>query len=291
MILRILLIATFLGSACKSSHEKSGLSDSSDVPPGSSSPLLMSANVENAFDATDQGSEYDSHSGKTSNWIADGMAEKKAKRVAKVFNQECPLIIVSPEVENLASAKAIASTSRCKYTAYFGADPASPQPVGVAIFTALPVKSVQIVPLDPRPALRIEFTSGLVVYGVHLKSPRDGGEELRQKAGIILTEHVKAHPGRRIIVAGDFNTAEDLLGSVLKECSSTAKPSYYYQGAWSHFDKVYSSACGKEVKRAEYPFLYTSGGTPFRSVLRHAGNRFIHEDEGYSDHIPLILPD
>lgn len=271
--------------ACGNGHE---IKSSNLTAAGSTSqPLLMVANVENAFDGIDQGTEYDEYSSKKSNWNQE-MALAKAKRVAKVFEAaNCPKIVTSAEVENQNAADLIAAAaSKCGYKA-ISANTSQKFPIGVAIFTSLGVKSTSLIETGYRPHLRVEFDNGLTVIGVHFKSMRDGGDELRKKAAEAVLKNLN---GKHVIVAGDFNTEEDLLrGSRLTNCSASAKPTHVYHGEWHRLDKIYSTQCSS-VERMEAPFLMRNG-QPFRSVMNDRNGKTHHEDAGYSDHIPLLMND
>lgn len=251
--------------------------------------LLMTANVENAFDGVEQGTEYPEFSQKSSNWD-QRVAENKAMRVAKVFHEaNCPEIVVSPEVENQSAADLIArAASRCNYKAYSANDDQK-FPVGVAIFTRKAVRKSSKIETGYRPHLRLDFVDGLTVIGVHFKSKRDGGEELRQKAAAAIKAQLGSITSGRLIVSGDFNTEEDILGGTkLQDCSENAPPSYNFKGKWQRIDKIYSTTCG-EVVRMSAPFLMKNG-LPYRSWFdKEANGRAIHKNEGYSDHIPLLL--
>jgi endonuclease/exonuclease/phosphatase family metal-dependent hydrolase len=250
----------------------------------------MVANVENAFDGVDQGTEYKEFSSKTSNWSQD-VAEAKARRVAKVFETaNCPKIIISAEVENQTAADMIsAAATKCHYKAYSANEPQT-MPIGVAIFTSLPVKSKSLIETGYRPHLRLDFADGLTVIGVHFKSMRDGGDELRQKAAEAVAHEMQKQGNTRTIVAGDFNTEEELLKDVpLTNCSATAKPTHVYHGDWHRLDKIYATKCS-QVGRMDDAFLM-KGGQPYRSVLYDKHGKTFHEDAGYSDHLPLYMLD
>jgi hypothetical protein len=253
-------------------------------------PLVMVANVENAFDGIDQGTEYDEYSSKKSNWSQE-MAVAKAKRVAKVFEAaNCPKIVTSAEVENQNAADLIAAAaSKCRYKG-ISANESQKMPIGVAIFTSLPVKSTSLIETGYRPHLRVDFEDGLTVIGVHFKSMRDGGDELRKKAAEAVDQEMKKLTGKRVIVAGDFNTEEDLLKGVqLSNCSASAKPTHVYHGEWHRLDKIYATKCSK-VDRMNDSFLM-KGGKPYRSVMYDKSGKTHHENAGYSDHIPLLMMD
>lgn len=275
-------------TACGSSSDRS-LAVLSDTI-ANDQPFLMVANVENAFDGVDQGTEYREFSTQSSNWSQE-VAEAKARRVAKVFEAaNCPKIITSAEVENQTAANMIAAAaSKCGYKAFSANDPQT-RPIGVAIFTSLPVKSKSLIETGYRPHLRLDFVNGLTVIGVHFKSMRDGGEELRQKAAEAVAREMQKQGNSRTIVAGDFNTEQDLLKGVpLTNCSASAKPTHVYHGDWHRLDKIYATTCGK-VGRLDDQFLMR-GGQPFRSVLYDRNGKTFHEDAGYSDHLPLYMLD
>jgi len=250
----------------------------------------MIANVENAFDGIDQGTEYPEFSSENSNWGPE-MALNKAKRVAEVFyGAKCPEIIISPEVENQNAADLIAdAASRCGYEA-ISANADQKFPIGVAIFTSRRVTRTSLIDTGYRPHLRVDFADGLTVIGVHFKSQRDGGGDLRLKAAQAVKNEVSKIVGRRIIVAGDFNTEDDLLtGSIVQNCSRTAPGTHVYQGNWHRLDKIYSTECGS-VNRLDLPFLMRNG-KPYRNERYQEGGTYIYSGKGYSDHIPLYMED
>jgi endonuclease/exonuclease/phosphatase family metal-dependent hydrolase len=249
----------------------------------------MVANVENAFDGEDQGTEYPDFKTGSSNWDQE-MAEGKALRVAKVFHAaNCPEIVVSPEVENQVAADMIAKAAiRCKYKAY-SANTEHKFPIGVAIFTSKRVVSTGLVDTGYRPHLRVDFDDGLSLIGVHFKSQRDGGEDKRLMAAQAIKKEIARKSARRLIAAGDFNTEDDLLaGTGLTNCTRSAKPTHVFRGEWHQLDKIYATHCG-DALRLDVPFLFKDDNTPFRSVMRKDGGQTTHRNEGYSDHIPLVM--
>ena len=275
--------------SCKSGG---ALEPSSDLWSGGETrkgtPLVMIANVENAFDGIDQGTEYPEFKSTTSNWN-QARAESKARRVAEVFTAAgCPKIVISPEVENQNAAELIVEAAKeCDYRG-ISANKDQKFPIGVAIFTTLDVTKVRLVETGYRPHLRVDFADGLSVIGVHFKSQRGGGDDLRAAAAEAIKAELANFSGRRLIVGGDFNTEEDLLaGTKLENCTARAHPTHVYQGEWHRLDKIYSTDCG-EAERLGASFLMRNG-KPYRSVLSQEGNRTVHRDEGYSDHIPLLM--
>ena len=136
--------------------------------------------------------------------------------------------------------------------------------------------------------MRVDFADGLTVGGVHFKSQRDGGEDLRAAAAQAIKKELATYTGRRMIVAGDFNTEEDLLnGTKISNCTERAEPTHMFHGEWHRLDKIYSTQCARAA-RLNAPFLMRNG-QPFRSQQHQDGGRTIHEDKGYSDHLPLIM--
>lgn len=252
-------------------------------------PLILSANVENAFDGIDQGTEYAEFATSTSNWGPD-LAQQKAKRVADVFAAaNCPFIVTAAEVENQNAADMIAKAGNCNYKAYSANDDQS-MAVGVAIFTNRPVTNVTKIETGYRPHLRVDFADGLTVIGVHFKSMRDGGDDLRTKAATAIRDEMAKIPAKnRVIVAGDFNTPDDILQSVpqLKNCTLTAPPTHFFHGQAQRLDKIYSTSCAETGRLA--PSFLMRGGQPYRAEERRQGNRTIHEDLGYSDHFALYM--
>lgn len=272
--------------ACKTGNTES--TDLQGAPPLAERPLLMVANVENAFDGIDQGTEYPEYSSKTSNWNATS-AQNKAARVAEVFlAANCPEIVVSPEVENQNAADLIANAaSKCNYKA-ISANDKQDFPIGVAIFTSRAVSNVSKIETGYRPHLRIDFADGLTVIGVHFKSQRDGGDDLRLKAAAALKSQIPSITSQKLIIAGDFNTEEDLLaGTKVKNCTSDAPPTHVYRGEWHRLDKIYAVNCGV-VGRLSTSFLMRNG-VPYRSEYYKNGNMTVHSNKGYSDHMPLYM--
>ncbi|MEY4630776.1 MAG: hypothetical protein RIQ81_896 [Pseudomonadota bacterium] len=250
----------------------------SGTVPAGVTPLFMSMNVENAFDDEDQGTEYEDFSIERGTWSPE-QARDKAARVAEVLVAAgCPKIVMASEVENQRAADMIAAAAgKCGYEAT-SANADQSMHVGVALFTSIRGVSTQLVKTTYRPHLRASFPDGLTVYGVHLKSKRDGGESLRMDAIEALKEDIASLSAGRVIVGGDFNMEEDYLSDdSLSDCSAKAKPAYYYKGDWRHYDKIYSNSCG-QVARMDDHFLMRDR-RPFRSG----------PVSGYSDHLPLIL--
>jgi endonuclease/exonuclease/phosphatase family metal-dependent hydrolase len=282
----IAILLSLLSTACGTpSHSpKSQLSQGL----AKQQPLLMIANVENAFDGIDQGTEYEDYSTKTSNWD-ESHALKKAQRVAQVFEAaNCPKIVVSPEVENQNAADMIAAAaSKCQYKGISANNP-QVMPVGVAIFTSLPIESSTLVETGYRPHLRVDLANGLSVIGVHFKSMRDGGEEKRIAAARAVESEMKKMNGRRFIAAGDFNTEDELISAKeLTNCTRSAAPTHVYNNQWHKLDKIYSNNC-TSVGRLDDAFLLR-GGVPFRNVRSKKKGRVTHHDAGYSDHLPLYM--
>lgn len=281
------IVLALMFAACN----KAGNPTSNDLLAGqalSQRPFLMIANVENAFDGVDQGTEYPEYSSKTSNWNG-AAAQNKAARVAEVFfAANCPEIVISPEVENQTAADLIATAAKkCNYKAY-SANDKQDFPIGVAIFTSRPINKVSKIESGYRPHLRIDFADGLTVIGVHFKSQRDGGDELRQQAAIALKTQISSMSSQGLIVAGDFNTEEDLLaGTRVKNCTSSAPPTHVYRGEWHRLDKIYAINCGV-VGRLSTSFLMRNS-EPYRSEMYKKGNMTVHSNKGYSDHLPLYM--
>lgn len=283
--LGLALILTCLG--CKSFDSQQNKLSSSDSL-GSTKPLLMIANVENAFDGVDQGTEYPEFSQNTSNW-SPKLAAEKADRVAQVFAAaNCPEIIVSPEVENQQAADLIAQAAQkkgCRYQA-ISANTEQDFPIGVAIFTSRKVNKTSKIETGYRPHLRVDF-DGLTVIGVHFKSQRDGGEELRQKAASALKSEI-LKINSKIIIAGDFNSEDNfLLGTKVKSCSSSAPPTHVYHGEWHRLDQIYATVCGS-VDRFSPSFLMKNS-KPYREEINKTDGKTVHLGKGYSDHLPLYM--
>ncbi len=275
----------FLVTSCKSAAVHS---ETKEVAAPAENALIMVANVENAFDGIDQGTEYPDFKSTSSNWTQE-KAEAKARRVAEVFlAAKCPQIIVSPEVENQNAADMIAKAAEgCHYKA-ISANKDQKFPIGVAIFTSREFSRTSLIETGYRPHLRVDFADGLTVVGVHLKSQRDGGDDLRVAAADAIKKELAAFTGRRIIVAGDFNTEDELLrGTKVSNCTERAQPTHVFHGEWHRLDKIYSTQC-TQAERFDAPFLMRNS-QPFRGVQHQNSGRTIHEDEGYSDHLPLLM--
>ena len=105
----------------------------------------MIANVENAFNGVDQGTEYPEFNSSTSNWTQE-KAESKARRVAEVFTAaKYPQIVISPEVENQNAADLIAKAATECHNKAISANKNQTFPIGVAIFTSKQVTRTSLI--------------------------------------------------------------------------------------------------------------------------------------------------
>jgi len=238
-----LLLVFVLPCACKAQPEKKS----------GNALCVASWNVQNLFDAVDDGSEYDEYTAK------EGWNENAYKRrlssAASILeclpsSEEC--IVVLNEVENpnvvndLLSQKVLSE----KNLQYFAFAKETNGAIGLAVASSIPISSAKVHKVDDgtRPILEVGFETSLgklFVLAVHFKSNIGGTDEtatLRFQASYAASQvssYLKSvNPGCLILICGDFNEEcwdENSMGREVDSVAPLKVSSGFESGKWNCF--------------------------------------------------------
>ncbi|MBE0494992.1 MAG: endonuclease/exonuclease/phosphatase family protein [Campylobacterales bacterium] len=270
---------------------------------------LGTYNVENLFDATHQGSEYEEYIPGKFGWD-EAMAKKKFDNTLSVIRALDVDILALQEVENEALMHALAHALSYPYSVF---TKPSHSATGVGVLSRYPLGQSRALPLEGgrwREMLWVEvYINGevLELVNVHWPSLRNPKEE-RLKAANVLKAFVQGRENS--ILLGDFN---DPLGpeSVLSQTLGRLEvregwfdPWFTQKERWSHdffgnkqaLDRI---ILGQGLLRGEglvlergsfevFSRFSTKHGSPLRWERRNKG-KGVHVGKGYSDHFPLKL--
>lgn len=181
---------------------------------------VASWNVQNIFDAVDDGTEYDEYK-TSSGWTKEAYNSRlsNAAQVLSYLPKANNYLVVLNEVENSNVVEGLLSQKKMKtkglaWYAFASYENAS---MGTAVISSIPIVGAKVHNTDDglRPVLEVEFstdTGKLYLLSVHLKSNIGGETEtaaLRLKSAKVIaqvaTELKRNHPGCLILVCGDFN--------------------------------------------------------------------------------------
>ncbi len=209
LLFSIIVVTT---CACKAPFEGSSVSENVLC--------VASWNVQNLFDAVDDGSEYDEYT-TSEGWNESAYQRRLASTsgVLSYLPQSKDYIVVLNEVENahvveaLLSQKALVSKNLGFFA--FASNPKGA--VGISVASSIPIAGAKVHYVNDslRPILEVEFDTDygkVFVLACHLKSNIGGVEEtsfLRLQTGQTLAQvssFLKANnPGCLILICGDFN--------------------------------------------------------------------------------------
>ena len=194
----------------------------------SSEVTVMTWNVQNLFDAHDDGTEYSDYDPGRDEWTESGV-RRKCSIVARVIREACwggPDIVALQEVENDRVLRLLNSEYlRGLSYAYALVTRASGSAANTALLSRYPVVNVKshAVPADPdrpgRNILEAAVDCGgtlLYLFNNHWRSHSLGSratEGERREAARIVSDRVRAimeeDPRAEIIVCGDLNESHD----------------------------------------------------------------------------------
>jgi hypothetical protein len=206
----IILIADFFQNACSLPQQPEGWS-------------VMSWNVQNLFDAADDGSEYpefDPGNGKWNKELYNKRLENTC-RVIKEINRTGADLVILQELEKPSVLNDLAEfgLKDSGYNWSFSID--GPQIIRSGVLSRYPISSVRAVesPFNLRPVIVFNVSSPVgtvTVITVHWKSPREGVEKTEYlrvvQAGIVRNismEILDNNSSAKILIIGDFNTSGD----------------------------------------------------------------------------------
>ncbi|MBG0766481.1 endonuclease/exonuclease/phosphatase family protein [Sphaerochaeta halotolerans] len=266
MIVLLLSIFILLFSGCDAT-----------ISPDEKTFAVLSYNVQNLFDATLEGSEYEEYQDPDS-WD-EGSYRLRLKTLSNVLldpSLALPDIIVLQEVEGSPVVHDLLSyhLSRRGYR-WYAVSKGEESPIAVAIISRHPVSNA-VVHAAPgcRPFLEatVETSRGdVVVFALHAKS-RIGGDEETEARRIALsgalTQAAKNHEGTLTLLCGDFNENPDAVwGSegrqtALVDISHPESSQFIQSGSLAvtgDQEKVGPSRWYTPYLDAQYEFLSPSG--------------------------------
>ncbi len=274
----------------------------SSVEEKPSSLVIASWNVQNLFNATDEGTEYDEFKS-SSGWEEKQYRVRLSKVEAVLGYGELSKasVIVLCEVENEAVVEDILSLSSLKKRGfeYYACAGEEGGAIKTAVISCYPIEEAFIHAFSGiRPVLEVRIRVGdkrLSLLAVHAKSNLGEEEEnrrLRERAGRIIESLYYSNESDYFVVAGDFNEEvssgcvilhpylwynfwEDVLNEL--NCGG----SYRYDGTWLKYDNIVCSGGALSGGVECSGILSTIYGYPdafSRNML-----------SGVSDHFPVWL--
>lgn len=200
------------------------------APPAAEERLsVLSYNVQNLFDATEQGGEYDDF--RAGRWDAARYADRLT-RIAAVLREAPPGgadVVALQEVENRAAALDLRDRLRGLRYRYAVAFPNDGADLGLTltpvVLSRVPVLRVRLHHVwhggrHLRPIVEVELQGGagrpLYLFNNHWKSKRGGAEATepaRRAAAAVLAARLRelqrADPAADVLIAGDLNEDVD----------------------------------------------------------------------------------
>lgn len=287
---------------------------------------IVSWNVQNLFNAVNDGSEYDEYKPE-SGWDQQSY-EKRLSNIRTVFGylpSSKQKIIVLNEVEgpdvieDLIKSHDMASIG----FHWFACTSSENQSVQTAVISSMPIEHAYVHEVEEglRPVLEvcIETERGKIfILAVHYKSNLGGSEETeaqRQKAAGVTAQIARVleqeNPGCLILVCGDMNEEcwdNRIMGpdGPLKASGSFSpgfwycfwkdqersiwpNGSYWYSGNWRCYDNILVSASGSDGAGLELE----SCGVIFKGILSTADSKPASWNRrlltGVSDHVPVWI--
>lgn len=264
--------------------------------------IIASWNVENLFDAIDDGTEYDEYK-KVNGWT-DSQYRVRLKKIQTVLGYDYlkdASVIVLNEVENENVTEDLLRTiGKFKYYACAGVD----GPISLAVISKIPICDAKVHGITgQRPVLEVDLEidgTALVLLAVHGKSNLgDMAEDvsLRNETGLVLEQLCRQIRLRKplctIVIAGDFN--EQLSDSNIIQSpdswisnwdfGSFVGGSYCYEDEWQRFDNI--------VVSKNCIWKAVDGNVVFHGILQSLDNkpdswkRYLLS--GVSDHLPVWI--
>ena len=280
-------------------------------------------NLENLFDATKQGNEYNEYTPNNRHGWNEAMVEKKIANLSRVIADMDADIIALVEVENKAVLERLNNALKDKkYPFVFYPEKKKHSSIETALLSRYPIeKSASIVmPDQPRGIHKVTLmvqSKPFDVYLNHWPAHREKEQERLVYAttlqNILLKDETKEY-----VLVGDFNSPLQVqrddwglaFNNVLKsndensgrtnlwyELPMQKRYSHSYGKSKSALDHMIISKTLHDGKGVEYiknsfhPFvkeyMLDEKGVPKRWEISDRG-RGKHLGEGYSDHLPLI---
>jgi endonuclease/exonuclease/phosphatase family metal-dependent hydrolase len=173
-------------------------------------------NVQNLFDTTDQGREYEAYRSQSSNW-SPAFLEIKLNRISEVICDLEAQIVALQEIENEAVLKRLFDRLEmvgCGYR-YYTIGQSQNHTVQVALLSQYPIIETKEIPINAsiplRPILQVRLMIGgdsLWLFVNHWKSPAYGGvESLRIQQAKALSHRIASlENGSEYVIVGDLNS-------------------------------------------------------------------------------------
>ena len=281
-------------------------------------------NVQNLFNATLDGNEYDEYK-PDSGWNDEAYGKRlsNAAKVLSYLPDSGATIVVLNEVEgpevveDLLKLRDMAGSG----IRWYACTSSGQSAVQSAVISSLPIEHANIHEVGDglRPVLEVCVETGkgkLFILAVHFKSNIGGTDETaakRAESAQVVSQVAKVigkeNPGAVVMVCGDMNEecwdgrimgedgplpASGLFGRGKWYCfwmdgTRTVWPngSYYYGGSWKCYDNILVSQAGSDGTGLEY----TGCGVVFRGIISNAGKKPDAWDRrlltGVSDHLPV----
>jgi len=177
---------------------------------------IATYNVENLFDAKNDGSEYKDFVVGKSEWN-EKKASAKFKAVSAKIKELNADIIVLQEIENEAILKELMKDTGYKYFVFSKGKNA---PIGLGLLSKIkPVKSEKIIipNVKTRDVLKADFVSENInfsLFALHFPARKN---PIKQRRAAFLTLKSAIDGGKSNIVLGDFNTPFDDKDGLLED--------------------------------------------------------------------------
>lgn len=277
-------------------------------------------NVENLFDAKQQGSEYKEYTPNNKHGWNEAMLNVKINNLAQVIKAIDADVIALAEVENRAVLEALnAALGEKRYKYLFFPQKKPRVSIETALLSRFEIRHAQSIFLKDQPRGIHRITLNIVSYELdvyinHWPAQREKEEE-RKVYAKALHEILEKNAKRESIVLGDFNSPlepqKEGWGDSFSQLSS--KEDSFLQNLWyelpqkrrySHsygtkrtaLDHILVAPTLSDGEKIEYkqgtfssfitPFLIDEKGIPKRWQISDRG-RGRHLGEGYSDHLAL----
>ena len=281
-------------------------------------------NVQNLFDAEDNGTEYDEYTS-SSGWNQRAYEGRLAglRRVLNELPQSRDYILVLNEIESSNVIEDLIKSHDLKELGlcYYACTEEEWSPIQIAVASSIPITGVHVhaVGEELRPVLEVCIDTDygrLFVLACHFKSNVGGvfaTEAQRLQSASVAAQVARIleaeNPGSLVLVCGDLNE-ECAVGKALSEagplpCSATFERghwydfwqnpeeicwpggSYWYDGSWRGYDHILISLAGKDMCGWDY----SEAGVVFSNLQRTADGKPFSWDrrllKGVSDHLPV----
>lgn len=289
--------------------------------------IIMSWNVQNLFDGSDDGTEYDDFSVAGGKWNED-LYQTRLKNIAKIISLNDPDIIGLQEIEGFS----ILTDLRDKYLNdyVYVASSRDSGAIKTGFLSKFPIDKVGIITpssedYGTRTMLEVHFNiddKSLVLINNHWKSKRgDFSENLRIYSAIALKKRLLELSDFEVILLGDFNENYDeytRMGKSYETALMFEEPgegltitdskdikennlfytpwvdadhsgSYFYRDAWESIDHF---ILNKKLMDDD-DFYFSDFYVDTRDVLFDSSGsikKWVTDyGSGYSDHLPIIL--